>query len=249
MKTTNELKRLVSEYSIALHARGWVANHDGNVSARTAGGGFLISPTAVSKRRCPPESIVQCDDGGAARSRGRPPSEVALHVGVYRARPKVQAVIHAHPPHASAFALARRPIDPVAMPEIVVSLGQHIPLAPLLLPKDPAAADVAAQIMSTADVALLTGNGVLAVGDDIEQAYLRLELLEHYAQILSIAKCLGGAVPLEPPAVHRMLQLRAKAGLGPDPGAPPAPDSGQTLNASLRPIIAEEVRRALGGES
>ncbi len=245
MSTTHELKRLVSEYSTALHDRGWVANHDGNVSARTSDGGFLITPTAVSKRHCPPDSIVQCDDAGKPRSRGRPPSEVALHVGVYRSRTKVQAVIHAHPPYASAFAVARQPLEPVAMPEIVVSLGDRIPLAPLVLPKDPGAADVAAQAVSGADVALLTGNGVLAVGDDLEQAYLRLELVEHYAKIMSVARCIGGAVPLEQAALHRMLELRAKAGLGPPPGA--APPASPSVGDQLRPIIAEEVRRVLGG--
>ena len=248
MSTPHELKRAISSYSTALHERGWVANHDGNVSARV-GEGFLITPTGVSKRLCPPDSIVRCDAQGRPQSRGRPPSEVALHVGAYRDRPEVKAVMHAHPPHASAFALARKPLGPVAMPEIVVSLGAEIPLAPLVLPKDPAAVEVAASAVSLADAVLLTGNGVLTVGADLEQAYLRMELVEHYARIVAIAANIGGVVELEAPARDRMLQLRAKAGLGPKDikGASAPSNDGGGFSRTIRPIVAEEVRRVLEG--
>ena len=247
MTSLHELKRQVSQYSLLLHERGRVANHDGNVSARLPDGGFAITPTAVSKRACPPDSIVVCGADGKPRSRGRPPSEVALHVGAYRARPKVNAVIHAHPPYASAFALARRPLS-VAMPEVVVSLGHEIPLAPMALPKDPAVADVAATALSVADAVLLTANGVLVVGEDLEQAYLRCELVEHYARIVSIAGCIGGVVDLEPAATNKMLELRHKAGLGPKPTAAPSSSaSDQSLSGMIRPIVAEEISRVLGG--
>ena len=238
------LSKAVSSYSLELHARGWVANHDGNVSARTQEGGFLITPTAVSKRRCPPESIVACDANGRPVGRGRPPSEVALHVGVYAARDDVQAVLHAHPPHASAFALARRALEPVSMPEVLVSLGEHIPLMPLVLPKDPEAADHAARAVAYADVALMAGNGALAVGPDLETAFLRLELLEHYCRILGALESSGGRpAPLSTAERDYLVELRKKAGLHREP--PPAAAS--TGPADLRAVVAEEVRRALGG--
>ena len=240
MKNPHELKRAIARCSLDIHARGWVANHDGNVSARTADG-FLITPMALSKRDCGADTIVQCDDDGRPTSKGRPPSEVALHVGVYRARADVNAVLHAHPPHASAFALAGRALEPVSMPEVVVSLGASIPLAPLVLPKDPAAADVAAAAVSGADAVLLAGNGILTVGVDLEQAYLRAELVEHYARIVLISASIGGPAELVPDAQHRLLELRAKAGLGPKPVSSPK----AALAASIRPLVAEELRRAL----
>ena len=251
MKTEHELRRAVSEYSVATQERGWVANHDGNVSARLARGGFLITPTAVSKRVCAPDTIVHCGDDGKPLSKGRPPSEVALHVGAYQARPEVMAVIHAHPPYASAFALAQRPLAPVAMPEVIVSLGDQIPLSPLVLPKDPQAVDVVAKMVMQADVVLLAGNGILAVGDDLEQAYLRVELAEHYARVLTIAHSLGGPAELSSEARGRMLELRAKAGLGPKPAtseeaSAPAKGPG-SLAQSIRPIVAEEIQRVLSG--
>ena len=189
MSSPHQLRRALAEYARALHARGWVANHDGNASVRLdQEDRFLISPTAVSKRLVAQEGIVLCDRQGRPVGRGKPPSEVALHVGAFRARPDARAVIHAHPPFASAFALLCVPMEPIAMPEVVVSLGDHIPLVPVLLPKDPGAADAVGKVLQTSDVALLGGNGVIAIGHDLEQAYLRLELVEHYATILHHAR-------------------------------------------------------------
>lgn len=237
--------RLVSDYSLLLHERGWVANHDGNVSQRFGANRFLISPTAVSKRHCSPESIVECSLDGKAVGPGKPPSEVALHVGAYAGREDVQAVLHAHPPHATAFSLARRALDPVHLPEAVVSIGPRIPLMPLALPKAPEAAGLAEAVLQTADVALLAGNGVLAVGPDLETAYLRLELLEHYCRILTIMEGpVGAPVPLSEAERDHLVGLRKKAGLHREGGAPAAASG----PSDLARVVAEEVRRALADE-
>ena len=215
MISAREIRKQVSHYSLLLHERGWVANHDGNVSCRDGSNGFWITPTAVSKRECEPSSIVHCAADGKPLSSGRPPSEVAMHIGAYGARSDVKAVIHAHPPYASAFALARKALGPVAMPEVVVSLGAEIPLAPLALPKAPELADLSGQVFSEVDAALFTGNGAVTVGKDLEQAYLRMELVEHYAKIVALSQSIGGVVPLDMDAMGKMLGLRQKAGLGP----------------------------------
>jgi L-fuculose-phosphate aldolase len=255
MPTPNQERRLVSEFSVELFRRGFVANHDGNVSARIGREGrFLITPTGVSKRLCTPESLVECDRAGKPVGRGKPPSELALHLGAYR-RDDVRAVIHAHPPYASAFALAQVPLAPVAMPEVVVSLGERIPMVPLFLPREAGVAEAVASALDTADVALLAGNGAIAVGPDLETAYLRLELLEHYARILTIARGAPGApASLSPDALARLLEMRKQAGLhrearAVDPktttSAKGAPGAGTTVRAA----VADEVRRALGGKS
>ena len=251
MTTARDIRKQVSQYSVMLHERAWVANHDGNVSARDPSKGFWITPTAVSKRVCDPQSIVHCSDDGKPISSGRPPSEVALHLGAYASRPEAKAVIHAHPPYASAFALARRSLGPVAMPEVVVSLGPEIPLAPLVLPKAPEAADIVAAELAKADAILLTGNGVLAIGVDLEQAFLRVELLEHYARIVSISESIGGVQALDSGSMQKMLELRKKAGLGPKTHEAPVRTESQAASSAtisaIRPIVAEEIRRVLGG--
>lgn len=247
MSSAPQLKKEVAEYSTLIWERGWVANHDGNVSVKGgAADRFFITPTATSKRLCPPDSIVECDLSGKPVSRGKPPSEVALHLGAYKARSDVRAVIHAHPPHVSAFALARVELGCPSMPELVVSLGATIPLVPLLLPKDPATAEQIGAAMEVADVALLAGNGAIAVGPDLETAYLRMELLEHYAKILTVAKSAGVApVALDASQRERLLEMRKAAGLA-RPSSPAREKSAPV--SAVRKVVAEEVRRALGVE-
>lgn len=238
MRPVHPLRREVAEYSQLLHARGWVANHDGNVSARLAGQErFLISPTAVSKRRVTPETVVTCELSGRPIGKGRPPSEVSLHVGAYR-HPDVRAVIHSHSPEATAFSLAQVPLEPVALPEVVVSLGLEIPLVPRFLPKQDSVADAVELALGRADGLLLAGNGVLTVGRDLEEAFLRAELIEHYARVFSRARTLGGPAPLSAAEIDRLLELRKGAGLGPRRGT----------ERGLRAVIVEEVRRAMGGD-
>jgi L-fuculose-phosphate aldolase len=211
------------------------------VSQRLGLDRFLITPTAVSKRLCGSDTIVECDLAGKPVSRGKPPSEVQLHVCAYRSSRDVNAVIHAHPQHPSAFALARVDLGAIAMPEVVVSLGDQIPLVPFLLPKDPATGDAIARAVELADVALLAGNGVIAVGADLELAFLRIEVLEHYAKILAISRGgIGAPVALTHGERERLLEMRRAAGLMRSYAAQPAKDP------SLRNVVAEEVRRALG---
>jgi L-fuculose-phosphate aldolase len=244
MSAPARVRKEVSEYSTLLWKMGWVANHDGNVSAKSGEGDrFAITPTATSKRLCPPDSIVECDLSGKPVSRGKPPSEVAMHVGAYKARKEIRAVIHAHPPYASAFALARVELGAVFMPEVVVSLGESIPLVPLLLPKDPATAEAIAAALSISDAALLAGNGAITVGVDLEQAYLRMELLEHYAKILSTARASGlTPAPLDAGQKEKLLEMRRAAGLLVSPKSGAA----EKEPNNVRRIVTEEVRRALG---
>lgn len=214
-----------------------MANHDGNVSARLAGQArFLISPTAISKRKVVPEDVVTCGLSGTPVGKGRPPSEVSMHVGAYR-HPDVQAVIHTHSPEATAFSLAQLPLEPVCLPEVVVSLGPEIPLVPRYLPKASEVADAVESALGRADGMLLAGNGVLTVGRDLEEAFLRAELIEHYAAILARARALGGPAPLSASELGRLLELREGAGLGPRKGR----------DRGLLSLVEEEIRKVMGG--
>ncbi len=229
-------RRTLVEFAHRVHAAGWVANHDGNLSVRWSGG-LAITPSGVSKVAVDSEGLCCCDLDGRRRSGGRPPSEVLLHVGAYRARDEIGAVVHAHPPHASAFSLAARSLGPIAMPDVVVSLGRSVPLVPACFPVGESASAAVTEALAHADVALLAGNGAMAVGPNLETAYLRLELLEHYARILGTSMAwFGGPAPLPADVVEAALLARVQAGLP----VPPA-------DADLEDRVRQAVREALEG--
>ncbi len=245
-----KLRTQIVDYSHRLHSRGWVANHDGNLSARLGDGRFVCTPTAFSKAAVTADSLVIVDaNGSAVAGRHRPFSEMALHLCVYKQRPDVQAVVHAHPPHATALAAAGRALDQPFLAEAVVSIGPTIPLVPLSAPGP--AAVVALQPFALAhDVVMVAGNGVFAWGSDIEQAYLRLELCEHLARIFLLALPAGGAQPLPAALLPPLLEARRKAGLLP-PSAPPAsapPPAAAPRDATdkIAALIREELTAALG---
>jgi L-fuculose-phosphate aldolase len=241
-----DLRRQMADYARRLHARGWVANHDGNISARLPGGRFLCTPTATSKAEVTADGLVVVDEAGAkVGGKGRPFSEIGLHLAVYRSRPDVQAVIHAHPVTATGFAVAGCALDVPFIAEAVVSVGPGIPLVPVAAP-GPAAAQALAPFAGTYDVVLLGGHGVMAWGDDIEQAYLRVELCEHLARIALVARQLGGVRPLPAAMLPALLEARQKAGLGPQArGHAPAAAAVAAPAGDLTTIIREEIAAAL----
>ncbi|MFO0594810.1 MAG: class II aldolase/adducin family protein [Myxococcaceae bacterium] len=199
-----------------LHQMGWVANHDGNISVRLTGKRLLITPTAYSKADVDDASLIIVDlDGKVLEGRKKPFSELELHLAAYRARPEVEVVLHAHPPHATAFGLVGLELSPVAMPELVVSLGDSIPTVARAMPKTPEAVKGVEAAAAKVDAMLLAGNGALTLGADLSQALLRMELVEHYAKILTIARGLGNVQPLPGGDVQKLLEARKKAGLGP----------------------------------
>lgn len=211
-----KLRAQVVDTSHRLHENGWVANHDGNLSVRLNGGRLLITCTAVSKRDVDDASLLIVDmHGEVLEGRKRPFSELDLHLAAYRARPEVNAVLHAHPPVATAFGLCGLELSPMALPEIVVSLGAKIPTLPRTMPKDSAGAAQVEAAAREVDAMLLSGNGALTLGEDLTQALLRMELVEHYARILQAARSLGTVQGLPEANVAKLLEARAKAGLGP----------------------------------
>lgn len=212
------LARDIAAMAQALHAAGWVANHDGNVSARSRDGDrFFATPTATSKRVVRGEDVIVVDLAGKVLSgRKKLFGEWHLHAAAFGARPDVGAVIHAHPVAATAVGLTRRQLGLPPLPEIVVSLGANVPTLDYAPPKSASQDTALARALDDgdADVVLLAGNGVLAVGVDLEQAFLRLELVEHWAKMVIAASALGGITPLPSDDVKKLLDARTKAGLG-----------------------------------
>lgn len=246
----SRLRAELLDYCHRLHARGWVANHDGNLSCRLRPSQILCTPTATSKAEVRDDSLLLVDESGVRLAGpGKPFSELSLHLAVFKTRSDVAAVIHAHPPHATALGSTGRGLEQPFLPEAVVSLGPTIPLVPLT---PPGSAQVAALVplVPFHDVVLIAGNGVLAWGDSIEQAYLRLELVEHLARIFLLALPAGGVRPLPDSMLGPLLDARKRAGLGPEarglvaPALRPSPAPAATGDR-LYSLIREEVAAAL----
>ena len=187
-----QIRRDLVRYSHAMHAAGWVANHDGNLSARLGPDRIICTPTAFGKLDVTREDLVLVNgDGKKIGGRRRPFSELVLHRMVYGNRCDAVAVVHAHPPYATAFGVTGRALPHPFLPEAVVSLGPSIPTIPLTAPGAPSADALRGQVRRC-DAVLIAGNGVLTWGPSLELAYLRLELVEHLAKIAHHAHGLGG---------------------------------------------------------
>jgi L-fuculose-phosphate aldolase len=190
---------------------GWVANHDGNASVRLRGDRLLITPTALSKADVDDASLLIVDfEGRILEGRRKPFSELDLHMSIYRSRADVDAVVHAHPPHATACGITGSSLMVAAMPEVAVSLGRGIPTAPLAMPKSAESSKAVADLAKEFDAMLLAGNGAFTLGVDLEQAYLRMELLEHYAKIVTLARAQGGLTELPSAMLEKLLEQRKK---------------------------------------
>jgi len=215
--TDAQLRHELVEYARLLAERGWVANHDGNVTARD-GARFVATPTATSKRRVTERELIELDAKGAVVGRGKVFGEIGLHLAVYERRPDVGCVVHAHPPCATAIASSRgNLIERPFLAEALVSLG----------PMFPKVEGDLAPWCELVDAALLGNHGVIAWGADPEQALLRLELVEHLARIALAAAPIGGVEPLPDAAIAPLLAARAKAGIG--RAADRAVETAQTL--------------------
>ncbi|MDP3278016.1 MAG: class II aldolase/adducin family protein [Deltaproteobacteria bacterium] len=197
-------------HGVALWTKGWVANHDGNLSARVSDDRLVCTPTATSKRDLDERHLVVTDTSGAQISGSKKPfGELNIHLAVYRARPDIAAVVHAHSPYATALGASGRELA-CFLPEAVVSLGARVPLAPLAAP-GPGAVTAIEPLIAKFDAVLVQANGVWAWGVDVEQAFLRLELVEHLACIAHHAQSWGGPQPLPQDMLERLLEARRKA--------------------------------------
>jgi L-fuculose-phosphate aldolase len=212
MPTSFEARREIVDIGRRIWERGYVAANDGNVSVRI-GDRVLVTPTGYSKGFLRPDDIAEVTLEGKPITRGpEPTSELAMHLSVYRARPDVAAIVHAHPPNATAFAVAGVPLAQCVLPEVILSLGQ-IPLAGYATPSTEEVARSVSEYVSTFNAVLLRNHGALTLGENLAQAYFRMETVEHFARISVAAKVLGGAAPLSQDDVRKLLNVREQLGL------------------------------------
>jgi len=210
-----KLRREIIRYAHRMDEKGFVANHDGNLSARLAGESrYLATPTARGKFDLAESDLIVVDVSGKTRAgAGKIFGEWAFHAEIYRQRPEVQAVVHAHPPHAASFGLSGQDLPVDFWPEAVVSLGRVVPSVSPGVPDLKESVTALGAATRRASACLMAGNGVFAWGATLEQAYLRLELVEHLVNIFTLARGAGTLRPLPADLVSLLMSKRKKAGL------------------------------------
>ncbi len=190
-----------------MYERGYVASNDGNLSVRLSEDRLLITMTGVSKGFLTPEKLVVVDyDGRVISGEHAPSSEMKMHLMVYRERPDVHAVAHAHPPTATGFAVAGENLPDTLLPEVIVSLG-FVPIAPYGTPGTMELVESLRQYVREYDAVLLENHGALTLGPDIVAAYHKMETMEHCARIALVARMLGRVNTIDEERVNKLRQL------------------------------------------
>lgn len=204
--THEGLRAEIVEVGRRLHDKGLITAAEGNVSVRIDGG-LLVTAGGVSKGFLTPDLVVETSEDGRGPAVGpRVSSEIAMHVAIYRRRPDVRAIVHAHPPAATAFAVAHIPLDQPLLAECVLLLGP-VPLVPYAPPSTQALAEAVGDAFSGANAVLLANHGAVAVGETLARAHQRMETLEHVARVTLLARSLGQAKALSPEDVEGLLRL------------------------------------------
>src|ERR1044071_1421985 len=204
-------RKLIVEIGRLLYERSYVVSSDGNVSIRLDENRVLATPTMTCKGRMKEEDLAITDLDGNPLSDKRASSELAMHTLIYKMRPDVQAVCHAHPPHGTAFAVAGLAIDAPILSEVILTLG-CVPLTGYGTPSTDELTDAMKPFVEHHNALLMANHGAVAYGGDVWQAFDRLETLEHTAKIAILARALGGARALPPDSIEKLIDIRERAG-------------------------------------
>lgn len=207
MENLEPVKREICEICHLLYSRGYVVSNDGNVSVRVGENRVLITPSGVGKGRMTPEMLVLCDlDGGVLEGDRYPSSESRMHLMVYRERPDVNAVVHAHPPLSTAFAICRRPLRERYLAEMVVGLGE-IPVTEFAMLSTEEVPESVRPFVQDHNAVLLANHGALAWGPTLLSAFDRLECVEQTAKVYYYVDRIGGGVEITPQQADTLRSL------------------------------------------
>jgi L-fuculose-phosphate aldolase len=209
----SSLRADIVEVGRRMYARGYTASNDGNISARLGSDRLIMTPKSVCKGFMTPEMMCITDLEGRKLQGDRDPStEMLMHLEVYRQRPDVQAVVHAHPPIATGFAVAGIPLDRAVLAEVLTTLGS-IPIAEYATPSTRELPDAVRKYIRAHDGMLLANHGALTVGVDLLSAYFKMETIEHFAKISLVARLLGRENLIAREEVLRLQELRGTYGI------------------------------------
>jgi L-fuculose-phosphate aldolase len=214
MAAEYEIKKLICDIGRRMYQNGFVAANDGNITYRLGNGRYLCTPTGVSKGSLKPEDIAVVDDTGKQIGGSKPrTSEILLHLEIFHELPEVNAVCHAHPPHATAFAVAGIEVPANILPEVEIFIG-HVPIADYDTPgsKD-FAQTILPHLRNKANTILLANHGAVACDKSLEHAYFHLETLDMYCKILLLSKQVGNIRQLPEQKVRELLDIKKRMGI------------------------------------
>src|SRR5215470_17984269 len=207
------LRADIVEIGRRMYARGYTASNDGNISVRIDASRLLMTPKSICKGFMTPDMMCVTDlEGRKLQGDRDPSSEMLMHLEVYRQRPDVQAVVHAHPPTATGFAVAGIPLDRAVLAEVLTTLGS-IPLAEYATPSTAELPEAVGKYIKAHDGMLLANHGALTVGGDLYSAYFKMETIEHFAKISLVARTLGRENLISREEVMRLQELRGTYGI------------------------------------
>jgi L-fuculose-phosphate aldolase len=253
MSTESSLRADIVEVGRRMYARGYTASNDGNISVRLGADRLLMTPKGVCKGFMTPDIMCITDlEGRKIEGQRDPSSEALMHLEVYRQRADVQAVVHAHPPIATGFAVAGIPLDRAVLAEVLTTLGS-IPIAEYATPSTRELPEAVRRYIKAHDGMLLANHGALTVGSDLFSAYFKMETIEHFAHISLVARLLGRENLIAREEVVRLQELRGTYGIkAPAPicadgdaaaGSPVAPVSADSAD----PATCQVVQAPIGG--
>jgi len=208
MANLHKLKQDICDIGHRIYNKGFAAANDGNISIRISENRILCTPTMQSKGTLKPEDIATVDmEGKMIAGTKKRSSEIFLHLEIFKARPDVVSCVHCHPPHATAFAIAREPIPQCVMPEVEFYLGD-VPIAPYAMPTTKAFAETILPFVHKCSAIVLANHGTVSYGEDVERAYWWTEVLDAYCRILMLAKSLGNVTHFTEPEERKLLEAK-----------------------------------------
>ena len=232
MQSAYEIKKYICEVGHKLYDKGFVAANDGNISVKVSNNEFYCTPTGVSKGDLTPDMIIRIDGTGKKiEGKLNPSSEIKMHLRVYQERPDVMAVVHAHPPVATAFTVAGVELDQYILPEAVLTIG-NVPTCEYGTPSTMEIPDSLAPFIQNHDAFLLKNHGALTVGNTLLRACFTMEEVEFNAKINLYARQIGAGAnsridEISCHELERLMELRKKMGLpGKHPGCKSCPNKG-----------------------
>lgn len=206
------LKEEICEIGQRIYNKGFAAANDGNISIRVGENEVLCSPTMICKGFMQPEDICAVDmDGNQIAGKRKRTSEVLLHLEIMKQRPDVKAVVHCHPPHATAFAIVGEPIPQCILPEVEVFMGE-VPIAPYETPGDQRFAETVTPFLKSSNTIILKNHGTVSFGKDLTDAYWKTEILDAYCRILLLARPMGNVEYLPEQKNRELLELKDRLG-------------------------------------
>ena len=209
-----KIKEQMCEIGRRLYAKGFAAANDGNITYRLNDKEILCTPTMVSKGYLKPEDICRVDyDGKQLAGTKKRTSEVLLHLAVYKNRPDINAVVHCHPPHATAFAVAHEPIPKCVLPEVEVFLGE-VPIAKYATPGDQRLPNTIIPYVKDCNTILLANHGTVSWGTTLELAYFNTEIIDAYCRILILSKILGRVNYFSETENSELMEFKKKLKIG-----------------------------------